>query len=224
MTQRTAFIITFMVTAFVLVTVGGVTATIANHPVTPAQEALVVTDPPTPTPDIGVDPAVVAERDAQYQQALEQANKQLQQAYFLQKALADELANPPATATPKPRVFVQVAPTATAAPAYPISPEQAMSLALNAAPGATVLGVPELVLFAGVPAYEVNLDWGKVYIDATTGAVLYNGAPAPSSNISGGNNNDAPQPQQQASAGGNNHENESEHHESEHSEHEGGDD
>jgi uncharacterized membrane protein YkoI len=234
MNQRTAFIITIMVTSFVLVAVGGVTASIANRPASPQiQVTEAPTDAPTPTIEVGVDPAVVAEREAQYQQAIAQANQQLEHAYFLQKSLADELANEQPTPTPKPRVYVQAAPTAKPAPTYAVSPQLAMSLALGAVPGAVVQSVPELVLFAGVPAYEVILDKGKVYIDANTGLVLYNGAITIASGGGGGDNggnngggasvNNPPPPQQQ-SVGGDDNGGEREHQESESRENEGGDD
>lgn len=64
-------------------------------------------------------------------------------------------------------------------PQYAISPEQAGQLALAAAPGASLLATPELVNYAGTPAYEARLDRGMVYIDANTGAVLANTAVAP---------------------------------------------
>jgi len=41
-----------------------------------------------------------------------------------------------------------------------------------------LLATPELVSFQGTVAYEVHLDRGLVYVDATTGNVLYNGVPA----------------------------------------------
>lgn len=63
-----------------------------------------------------------------------------------------------------------------AAPAYPISAEQAASLALQAAPTSFLQTTPMLVNFDGTVAYEVGLDQGQVYINATTGEVLYNSA------------------------------------------------
>jgi uncharacterized membrane protein YkoI len=63
-----------------------------------------------------------------------------------------------------------------AAPAYPISAEQAAALALQAAPTSFLQTTPMLVNFDGTVAYEVGLDQGQVYINATTGEVLYNSA------------------------------------------------
>lgn len=67
---------------------------------------------------------------------------------------------------------------ATASPtseAYPISSQLAATIALNLAPGAQVLKSPELVNFQGVAAYEVSLDRGLVYVDASSGQVIYDG-------------------------------------------------
>ena len=104
-----------------------------------------------PTEDLTV---LLQEREAEYRQLLDQANAQLEQAY-------QQLA----TQTPQ-----------AGAPAYPVSPEQAAMIAMGVAPGATLAATPELVSFQGVVAYEVILSRGKVYVDATSGSVLYNGA------------------------------------------------
>lgn len=86
----------------------------------------------------------------------------------------------PAPAGPAtlPLVDAPAAPVQPAQAAYPVTAEQARSAALQAAPGTRVLGTPELVSFEGTPAYEVVLDQGKVYVDASTGQVLYNGVTA----------------------------------------------
>jgi hypothetical protein len=59
---------------------------------------------------------------------------------------------------------------------YAVSPDQAVSAALASTPGASLVQQPRLVSFNGTIAYEVPLDRGNVYIDATSGQVLYNGA------------------------------------------------
>jgi uncharacterized membrane protein YkoI len=138
-----------------------------------------------PTEDIV---ALLQEREAQYQQLLAQANAQLEQAYAQQ------------TAQPSPTPESQ----------YPITPDQAAMIAMGQVPGATLMSTPELVNFQGAIAYEVVLNRGKVYVDATTGTVLYNGAAAGSQVVQSGG------------GGGGGHEGEGEH-EGEH-EHEGGDD
>lgn len=74
------------------------------------------------------------------------------------------------TAAPQP------APSAsTSMPSYPVTPSQAAATVFTLVPGARIVAGPELVMFQGVPAYEVVLDLGVVYVDATTGAVLYDG-------------------------------------------------
>jgi hypothetical protein len=205
MNQRTAFIVATMVTSFVLVAVGGVTASVANRA---AAVTATATEPPTaqatPTQIIGIDPAVVAQREVAYQQQIAAANAQLKHAYQLQKALADELNSIPPSPAPKPRIYVQ--PTQSK-PTYPVTPAMAGQLALNAVPGAVLLSTPELVLFEGKVAYEVVLDRGKIYIDATTGLVLYNGTTSPSSGNGGnsgssGNSNPPPPPQHNSDGGG----------------------
>jgi hypothetical protein len=55
---------------------------------------------------------------------------------------------------------------------YPVSAEQAGTLALAGAPGTALSGTPSLVSFQGVVAYEVPLDTGMAYVDATNGQVL----------------------------------------------------
>lgn len=59
---------------------------------------------------------------------------------------------------------------------YPVSADQAAGIALGSAVGASLLQQPRLVNFQGVAAYEVQLDRGVVYVDASSGQVLYNGA------------------------------------------------
>jgi uncharacterized membrane protein YkoI len=58
---------------------------------------------------------------------------------------------------------------------YPISAEQAGNIALSNAPGASLLQEPQLVKLQGTAAYEVLLDRGQVFVDATSGQVLYDG-------------------------------------------------
>jgi hypothetical protein len=65
------------------------------------------------------------------------------------------------------------------APAYPVSAEDAANIALTSAPGAALAQDPRLVNVNGTLAYEVVLDRGVVYVDATSGQVLYNSATGP---------------------------------------------
>jgi hypothetical protein len=55
---------------------------------------------------------------------------------------------------------------------YPISFQNASHIAAEHAPGATVVGTPTLINYAGTMAYEVTLDKGMIYVEANTGRVL----------------------------------------------------
>jgi uncharacterized membrane protein YkoI len=107
-----------------------------------------------------LDPQLLAQlqtREAAYQALIAEANAQTQ-------ALGP---------TPLP----SVTPTPEATPtAYPISPELAATIALSAAPNAYLVKPAELVTYGGVVAYEVTLSTGTVYVDANSGAILWNGA------------------------------------------------
>jgi len=133
-------------------------------------------------------------------QRLQRTNGQLEQSYQKQQELAAQLnqayrqqaatqheaaAQPRVQAQPRTQIQAPPAPTAAPtppappappAPTYAISPDMAATIALNAAPGATLTRQPELVDFQGTAAYEVSLDRGMVYVDANSGQVLYNGA------------------------------------------------
>ncbi len=205
MQQRSALIVASTVTAFSLVVVGGVAARVAQPPALAATATPVPVT--SPTPDITAqetaylkqvdayyqqqdaaykqqlatdqqNEAVYQQREVEYQKLIAQANKQLQDAY----------AQIEAAKTKKPAVHTAVqqasaarvqAPQPTATQNYAISAQYAASLAMTADPGTTLLATPELVSFEGTPAYEVRLNRGNVYVDATSGAVLYNGAVAP---------------------------------------------
>jgi hypothetical protein len=89
----------------------------------------------------------------------------------------------PTTPADVPQIQVealQIEPTAT-----PISPanhnnaprlaaDQAARITANIVPNAKLVRTPELVDLQGTVAYEVVLAQGVVYIDANTGAVLFN--------------------------------------------------
>lgn len=177
MNQRTAGVIAAALTAFVLVLVGGLAARLTRD----AGAAPTAAAVSTATAPAALDPSVEAlirEREAAYQQALAEADARLQAANA-QIARAG-VAQAQAAAAP-------AAAPAAAAPSYAVAAEQARAIALSAAPGAAALATPELVSYAGTPAYEVRLDRGLVYVDAQSGAVLQNGAaqPAPAPAVAG---------------------------------------
>ncbi|MCG8352305.1 MAG: PepSY domain-containing protein [Chloroflexales bacterium] len=195
MTQRTTLIIAAALTAFVLVLIGGLATRLAQTTPNTGPESITLIEPTAiPTATTGFDPTVqtlIEEREAAYQQALQQANDQLQQSYQDQQALRDQLIQ--SQSNPQPNTQAAPAPAQPAAssgassgsaPAYPVSLDQAKQIALDTVPGATLTRDPELVNFQSTVAYEVALDKGNVYIDANSGQVLYNGAappPAPAS-------------------------------------------
>ncbi|MEX2162434.1 MAG: PepSY domain-containing protein [Anaerolineales bacterium] len=102
---------------------------------------------------------LISEREVAYTQLIDQANQQLAQA---QVALAAAEANAQSG---------QEEPVATT-----ISPEGAVQIALGSAlSGAQLQGEAQLVNYEGIVAYEVPFDIGNIYIDATSGDLLFNG-------------------------------------------------
>jgi uncharacterized membrane protein YkoI len=169
MNQRNALLISAVLTAFVLVVLGGLAAIVLQPSALAAPEtsAAPAAAPPAQT----LDP----NREAAYQQALADAQAQLVEANRrLEQANAELAAT---TIPPSPPPPVPTDPPA--APTYAISADVAGQIALLVAPGATLQAVPDLVLYEGTAAYEVVLDQGRVYVDATAGRVLYNSARAP---------------------------------------------
>lgn len=149
MTQKTAFILASVITSFLLVVAGGVAA----------RAALPAAAPTTSVIETVATPADLQQREAEYQALIQQANAQLQEAYAQQQALQAQLnqsANLDQASSPT------------------LTPEAAVRIALNAAPGATLLSQPELGNLQGVPVYAVTLSRGVVYVDSTSGQVLYN--------------------------------------------------
>ncbi|GAB4114572.1 MAG: PepSY domain-containing protein [Roseiflexaceae bacterium] len=172
MNQRTMLAIAAGVTAFVLVIVGGLATRLSQNPTPPVAE-VAATDTALPT----LDPAteqLIREREAAYQRALDEANAKLAEANA-RIAQANQQAEQAVVAAP---TALPVAPAAAAdpAPTYAVSLIQARDLALSTVPGATLSRDPELVNYQGIPAYEVVLNSGTLYIDAQTAAVLFNGA------------------------------------------------
>ncbi|MBL8055726.1 MAG: hypothetical protein JNK29_03465 [Anaerolineales bacterium] len=102
------------------------------------------------------------------------------------------LAAPPSSSPSAPSGPVPD-PTAAGVPlsdGYPVTASLAATIAGNVAPGIRLLTAPELVDYQGSVAYEVATDRGLIYVDATTGQVLYNGAQAPARNWAGDDEHD----------------------------------
>jgi len=161
MNQKFVLTLAASLTAFVLVMGGAIAGKLAA-PAAPAAAAATV---PIPT-DVQ---NLYAEREAEYQARLDEANQALAEAYAQQDS-----AN--ANAAP---VEEQSQSQDPAIPGVTLTPQEAMSAAIITVPGAQILRIPELVNFQGIVAYEVKLDLGTVYIDASNGAALYNGAVQP---------------------------------------------
>jgi len=146
MSQKTMLVLAASLTAFVLVITGGVFARVSDASASGDLAAV-------------INPTVRDlwnQREAAYWSLINQANQRLQ---------AGNAPSPMAgAATPPGQVFSAA-----------VSPNQAAMLALLSAPGATLTRQPELVSYEGIPAYEVATTYGFVYIDATTGSVLYDG-------------------------------------------------
>ena len=183
MTQRTALILSAVLTAFVLVLGGGVVARV-SQPMAPAQATPVASAPTVPAPTATIDvnaqvEQLLQQREAQYRQLIDEANQRLQQAN--QQLAASAPAARPA------RSAALAAPAAPAAqPTASLSAEAARNIAIDASGGATMIREPELVLFEGKVAYEVGLTRGVVYVDANDGTVLFNGAHGGGGQPSGG--------------------------------------
>jgi uncharacterized membrane protein YkoI len=105
-----------------------------------------------------------ATREAEYQSLLNQANQTIEQANKQIASLQAQLQQETSTALP-----TEVS--------YPILPDQAAAIASNAS-GEVVESTPRLVNYNGSVAYEATFSNGKVYVDANSGDVLYNGVAA----------------------------------------------
>lgn len=209
MTQKNALAMAAGITAFVLVLVGALVtyvthinssaaagATTTGNTAIQAQDTSAVEQAPAdPSQSIQ---AVIDAREAAYKQQLaeaktrlEEANARLQQMYDLLKTVTPQ-AQQQAAPTQQPADPAQQ-PSQPSEPAYSISPRDAAIAALQLAPGASLVSVPDLVSFRGSVAYEVRLDTGTMYVDANSGQVLYNGAaaaPAPSGSAPASGNNE----------------------------------
>jgi uncharacterized membrane protein YkoI len=161
MNQKLALTLAAAITVFTLILGGGIAGRLA-HPI-PAASAATVSDAQS----------LYAQREDAYKAQIEAANQALAEAYAKQNDVSVELAAQP-----------------TADPAVVLTPQGAMSAAVIAVPGAQILSMPELVDYHGIVAYEVRLNLGVLYIDASNGAVLYSSIAPSQSVILSGNNDD----------------------------------
>ena len=186
--------------------------------VPPAVATEVVVVDVVPTARTVVDAATVAQREADYQARLAEANRVIAQAATdLQQSRADQQAlvgqynavvnSAPvvvaAPIVPAPVVAPVVAADPVAvAPVAQITLEAAQGVAQAIAPSAVLLRTPELVMYENAMAYEFVFDKGTVYVAAGDGALVYNGiavmqaaqqaaASQPSSNHESDDNNES---------------------------------
>jgi hypothetical protein len=111
------------------------------------------------------------DREAQYQQVIQQANQQLEKANNELQAL-QQRTNDLKSTTP-----AAVENTAENTVSAAVSADKAGQIAENAAAlGQALQKTPELVSFEGKAAYEAVFEKGSIYIDAQSGAVLFNRA------------------------------------------------
>jgi len=150
MKQSKVLLVSVFITVVILVVAAGVTTTImANN--------------------------AAIQREAAYNQLIQQANDQLAQANAQLQAMQNQLAQvQPAQPISQP---ITSLPTASEPVAeYAISTDQADQIALKTVePGSKQLKEPELVDFEGKAAYEIVFEKGSVYVAAQNGDVLFNG-------------------------------------------------
>lgn len=204
MTQKTVLVLSVILTAFVLVVGGGLIARVSQPEAASAAAPAMV--PPTSIPNADVTAQLqelMQQREAQYRQLLDQANQRLAD---MNKQLA--AASVAQSTSPSAKSAPAAVPARAAQPAQPViafSSEAARNIAIAASNYATLIREPELVRFEGKVAYEIGFTRGVVYVDAATGAVLFNGT-----QVGGGGGNQSAV-QQPASGGEHETEHESEH-------------
>lgn len=157
MRQRTLVLVAAGLTTFLLVLVGSLVATVSRSATT-LEPTVSVAPALGDAPPAGLDPAVEAlirEREAAYQAALNEAQAQLDQA----NQQLDQIT--PAAAPP------------TNSTAEPISTDAAIAAATTYLGGGSVRKA-ELERERGILVYEVKFtDGSTVYVDATQGQVVY---------------------------------------------------
>ena len=156
MKKNRSLIISIFITAFLIVIAGGVVTTVLANAQSPA------------TPKISAAEAVKTyqAREAEYQSLLTKANQELDQANQQITQLVNSINS---------SQDVQ-----NSTDTYPVTAEMAKAIAYQAA-GDYPLNEPELVDYNGTVAYEVKFANGNIYVDATTGQILFNGLASPSS-------------------------------------------
>ena len=170
--RQKSFIISILLTLFILGIVAGV-----------ARAAYIAQQPPAD--EVAQLKQTLAAHDAQYQQAITEANNRLEQANQALQQMQQQIDTQQAyiaqvsSAQPVVPASTSVQQTApqSAAPQAAVSVEQAVKIGLTAANNwASIENTqPELVDYQGKAAYEVKFsNGGNAYIDSQDGSLLYN--------------------------------------------------
>jgi uncharacterized membrane protein YkoI len=176
MSQRTALWIATALTVFMLMVMGGVMYQVFQKSVSNVQglqtSAPAQNNTSADAPQMANDQGLweqIAQRESEFRDLVQQANQKLDESYKQQQELTKQLqAIQAQQANERPQAVQQ--------PQYAVSAQNAIAVALQAVPGAILVRPPELINFKDTPAYEVTLDQGVVYVNATTGEILYNSA------------------------------------------------
>lgn len=152
MTNKLILFISLFISAAVLTLVGGIIKLNSNSTV------------PMSSPIQSV--SVQSSTESTYINLLNQANETINQA---NQRIAD--AN---NRISELEAKLQQQPVSATATPFPITADQAGQIASNLV-SLKPDGQPKLVNYSGTAAYEVTFASGKVYVDANSGSVLYNG-------------------------------------------------
>jgi hypothetical protein len=158
--NKTAFLISVILTTFVLMAVGGIAYTLrASENAQPAVDAVV---PASPDPQVqAVDPAIaqaITEREAAYQQMIAEANARLEQAQQEQQALQSKLASLQASSPAAPQENL-------------LTPDQAAILASNYLGNTSIYSI-EVVVVRGENLYKVTFSSGDILYINMSGQVV----------------------------------------------------
>jgi hypothetical protein len=158
--NKTAFLISVILTTFVLMAVGGIAYTLrASENAQLAADAVV---PASPDPQAqSVDPAIaqaITEREAAYQQMIAEANARLEQAQQEQQALQSKLASLQANSP-------------AAIQENLLTPDQAAILASNYLGNKSIYSI-ELVVVRGENLYKVTFSSGDILYINMSGQVV----------------------------------------------------
>lgn len=205
MSQKSALVIAFALTAFLMTILGALITQVSNASdaargpaaatavVAPAQQPQQAPQQAetAPTLDASAIKAAIAEREASYQQLLDQANKQIAEANAQMQKQAEEIQKAQVEAqraqaqAQQAKAVVAAKPSAAPAPAKPAAPQyavtmqQALDIAWVTTKGGKSIRAAELVEFESKAAYEFIYANGSLYIDASTAKVLFTNVDGP---------------------------------------------